>query len=53
MFLFYVLTFFKKGVTIQGGTLFKESRLVRKMQEIRLPVHGHSSSSILKEVHDR
>ena len=24
MFLFYVLSFFKKGDTIQGGTLFKE-----------------------------
>jgi hypothetical protein len=24
MFLFYVLRFFKKGDTIQGGTLFKE-----------------------------
>ena len=26
MFLFYVLSFFKKGDTIQGGTLFKEIR---------------------------
>ena len=28
MFLFYVLTFFKKEDTIQGGTLFKEIRYV-------------------------
>ena len=26
MFLFYVLSFFKKGDTIQGGTIFKEIR---------------------------
>ena len=29
MFLFYVLSFFKKGETIQGGTLFKEIRYIR------------------------
>ena len=28
MFLFYVLSFFKKGVTNQGGTLFKEMQYV-------------------------
>ena len=28
MFLFYVLSFFKKGDAIQGGTLFKEIRYV-------------------------
>ena len=30
MFLFYVLTFFKKGDTIQGGTLFKRGHYLRK-----------------------
>ena len=29
MFLFYVLSFFKKGDTIQGGTLFKEIRYMK------------------------
>ena len=39
MFLFYVLSFFKKGDTysrgdiIQGGTLFKEIRYLRKMHK--------------------
>ena len=28
MFLFYVLSFFKKGDTIQGGTLFREIRYI-------------------------
>ena len=28
MFLFYVITFFKKGDTIQGGTLFEEIRYI-------------------------
>jgi len=28
MFLFYELSFFGKGVTIQGGTLFKEIRYI-------------------------
>ena len=30
MFLFYVPSFFKKGDTIQGGTLFKEIRYALK-----------------------
>ena len=30
MFLFYVLTFFKKGGIIQGGTLFKGGHYLRK-----------------------
>ena len=30
MFLFYVLSFFKKGDSIQGGTLFKEGDYLRK-----------------------
>ena len=30
MFLFYVLSFFKKGDTIQGGTLFKGKHYLRK-----------------------
>ena len=30
MFLFYVLSFFKKGDTIQGGTLFKRGHYLRK-----------------------
>ena len=30
MFLFYVLSFFKKGDTIQGGTLFKGGYYLRK-----------------------
>ena len=30
MFLFYVLSFFKKGDTIQGGTLLKEIRFFHK-----------------------
>ena len=30
MFLFYVLSFFKKGDTIQGGTLFKGGHYSRK-----------------------
>ena len=30
MFLFYVLRFFKKGDTIQGGTLFKGGHYLRK-----------------------
>ena len=30
MFLFYVLTFFKKGDIIQGGTLFKGGHYLRK-----------------------
>ena len=29
-FLFYVLSFFKKGDTIQGGTLFKGGHYLRK-----------------------
>ena len=29
MFLFYVLSFFKKGDTIQGGTLFKGRHYLR------------------------
>ena len=29
MFLFYVLSFFKKGDTIEGGTLFKEIRYMK------------------------
>ena len=34
MFLFYVLSFFKKRDTIQGGTLFKEVRY----SPARLPI---------------
>ena len=30
MFLFYVISFFKKGDTIQGGTLFKGGKYMRK-----------------------
>ena len=30
MFLFYVLSFFKKGDTIQGGTSFKGGQYLRK-----------------------
>ena len=30
MFLFYVLSFFKKGDTIQGGTLYKGGHYLRK-----------------------
>ena len=30
MFLFYVLIFFKKGDTLQGGTLFKGGHYLRK-----------------------
>ena len=30
MFLFYVLSFFKKGDTIEGGTLFKGGYYLRK-----------------------
>ena len=30
MFIFYALTFFKKGDTIQGGTLFKGGYYIRK-----------------------
>ena len=30
MFLFYVLSFFKKGDTIQGGTFFKGGNYIRK-----------------------
>ena len=30
MFLFYVLSFFKRGDTIQGGTLFKGGYYLRK-----------------------
>ena len=30
MFLFYVLSFFKKGDTIQGGILFKGGQYLRK-----------------------
>ena len=30
MFLFYVLSFFKKGDNIQGGTLFKGGHYLRK-----------------------
>ena len=30
MFLFYVLSFFKKGETIQGGTLFKGGQYLKK-----------------------
>ena len=30
MFLFYVLSFLKKGDTIQGGTLFKGGHYLRK-----------------------
>ena len=34
MFLFYVLNFFKKGNTIQGGTLFKEIRYSKETCQI-------------------
>ena len=30
MFLFYVLSFFKKGEVIQGGTLYKGGHYLRK-----------------------
>ena len=30
MFLFYVLCFYKKGDTVQGGTLFKGGHYLRK-----------------------
>ena len=36
MFLFYVLSFFKKGDTIQGATLFKEIRYVDFWSKIYL-----------------
>ena len=36
MLLFYVLSFFKKGDTIQGGTLFKEIRYLEKRRFINL-----------------
>ena len=42
MFLFYVLSFFKKGDIIQGRTLFKEIRYVLSMilftQEISIAI---------------
>ena len=35
MFLFYVVSFFKKGDTIQGGTLFKEIRYYLEIDNIK------------------
>ena len=35
MFLFYVLTFLKKGDIIQGGTLFKGGHYLRKYGKLR------------------
>ena len=35
MFLFYVLSFFKKGDTIQGGTLFKGGHYLRKYGKVK------------------
>ena len=41
MFLFYVLSLFKKGDTIQGGTLFKGGHYLRKYgKSFCLPVFG-------------
>ena len=35
MFLFYVLSFFKKGDTIQGGPLFKGGHYLRKYGSLK------------------
>ena len=56
MFLFYVLRFFKKGITIQGGTLFKEEYYLRKYGNPSSVVYvpeliGALSDSILHQSH--
>ena len=53
MFLFYVLSFFKKGDTIQGGTLFKRGHYL--MKYVRFQIQGiffqfRENILILKEV---
>ena len=44
MFLFYVLSIFKKGDTIQGGTLFKGGHYMYK--EIRYLIIYHECNKI-------
>ena len=39
MFLFYVPSFFKKGDTIQGGTLFKKGHYLRKYGTYQVFIH--------------
>ena len=36
MFLFFVLSLFKKGDTIQGGTLFKRGNYLRKYGMLKI-----------------
>ena len=49
MFLIYVLSFFKKGDNIQGGTLFKEIRYVLYLLNTLLPQASFSSEIDLKK----
>ena len=44
MFLFYVLSFFKNGDTIQGGTLFKGEHYLRKYGISKSPFENSNSS---------
>ena len=43
MFLFYVLCFFKKGDTIQGGTLFKGGHYLRKNGIFGFTIYSRSA----------
>ena len=47
MFLFYVLSFFKKGDTIQGGSLFKGDNIQRNTVVI-LPENSINSQNMIK-----
>ena len=43
MFLFYLLSFFKKGDTIQGGTLFKGGDIIKGNTVLAIN-HAHSKA---------
>ena len=49
MFLFYVLSFFKKWDTIQGGTLFKEGHHLRKYCNL-VPFHFRTTMTKLEKI---
>ena len=52
MFLFYVLSFFKKGDTIQGGTLFKGGHYLRKYGNFVRPLKNWIAEGVASEVND-
>ena len=50
MFLFYVLNFFRKGDTIQGGTLFKRGYYLRKYGN---PIYPHALEQSHRHILDK